>query len=369
MAKTVVGLFDNQTEAQEVLQDLVSQGYERKKISLLANNAKSGLGQGQTQAGDHEGEGNHAGAGLASGAVAGGLLGGGLGLVLGIIGATAIPVVGPIIAAGPIAAALAGAGVGAAAGGILGALTGAGVPDEDANYYAEGVKRGGTLVMVEANDQEADDIYNIMQDHGAVDIDERGANYRQEGFSSFDPNAAVNTRSYSTEVPTTVTTTTAQVAQTQAQAPVTVRQMDTGEAVLPVMQEELQVGKRQVQRGGVRIYNRMVETPVEEQVKLHEETVNVERHPVNRAVTEADMASLKEGSFEVTARSEEAVVSKQARVVEEIVVDKQMQDRVETVRDTVRRTDVEVEKLTGTEVDTTTQVEKVVETKPKNKKH
>ena len=116
---------------------------------------------------------------------------------------------------------------------------------------------------------------------------------------------------------------------------------------IPVIQEELQVGKRVVQRGGVRIFQHVVETPVEESVQLREEHVSVERHPLNEPATEADMATLKEGSFEVRESAEEAVVAKTARVVEEVVVGKDVSERTETISDTVRRTDVEVEQMTG----------------------
>ena len=111
------------------------------------------------------------------------------------------------------------------------------------------------------------------------------------------------------------------------------------------MQEELEVGKRTVRRGGVRVFNRVVEQPVEEQVTLREEHVRVDRHPTDRAATEAD---LRGGEvIEVTEMAEEPVVGKRSRVVEEVTVGKETTSRTETIRDTVRRTDVDVEKLHG----------------------
>jgi uncharacterized protein (TIGR02271 family) len=112
-----------------------------------------------------------------------------------------------------------------------------------------------------------------------------------------------------------------------------------------VIEEEMQVGKRTVSRGGIRVYSQVTEKPVEEQVQLHKEQVSVERRPVNRTLSSTDRDAFKEGTIEMSETSEEAVVSKQARVVEEVVVRKDAQERTETVRDTVRRTDVEVEKL------------------------
>ncbi len=118
-----------------------------------------------------------------------------------------------------------------------------------------------------------------------------------------------------------------------------------GEVTLPVIEEEIRIGKREVERGGVRVSSHVTERPVEQTVTLREEQVNVERRPVDRAVTQADAAAMKEGTFEVTTMAEEAVVAKQARVVGEVVVSKDATERQETVRDTVRRTDVDVEQL------------------------
>jgi uncharacterized protein (TIGR02271 family) len=120
---------------------------------------------------------------------------------------------------------------------------------------------------------------------------------------------------------------------------------DQGEVVLPVVEEELQVGKREVQTGGVRVTTEVTEKPAEAQVSLRDEEVRVERRRVNRPISEADLAALKDEVIEVTETDEQAVVNKRARVVEEVVIDKQVQERTETIRDTVRRTEVEVQKL------------------------
>ena len=122
------------------------------------------------------------------------------------------------------------------------------------------------------------------------------------------------------------------------------------EIVLPVVEEELAVGKREVERGGVRVTTQVTEQPVETQVNLHEEHVKIDRQAVNRPVTEADLANaFKEGMIEVTETAEEPVVSKEARVVEEVRVGKTATDRTETVRDTVKKTEVEVQEFDGTD--------------------
>lgn len=118
----------------------------------------------------------------------------------------------------------------------------------------------------------------------------------------------------------------------------------TGGAI-PVVQEELKVGKRDVQRGGVRVYSRLVETPVDESVSLREEHVNVQRRPVDQPISTSDAAAFKEQSIELRENAEEAVVQKSARVVEEVVVGKDVSQRQENIHDTLRHTEVQVESL------------------------
>ncbi|HZF38793.1 MAG TPA: DUF2382 domain-containing protein [Blastocatellia bacterium] len=122
------------------------------------------------------------------------------------------------------------------------------------------------------------------------------------------------------------------------------------EMAFPVIEEELRVGKRMVERGGVRIYNRVTERPVEQQVNLREERIKVEHRRVDRMASEQDMSMFREGrEVDLTEMSEEAVIAKEPHVVEEVIVSKEIVDHPETIRDTVRRTDVEVERLAGAE--------------------
>jgi uncharacterized protein (TIGR02271 family) len=121
-----------------------------------------------------------------------------------------------------------------------------------------------------------------------------------------------------------------------------------GRAAIPVVEEQLQVGKREVEKGGVRIQTTQTERPVQASVNLREEQVNVERHRVDRPATAADLNQPgRNAAVEVTATSEVPVVSKEARVVEEVVVNKDVKQHTETVRDSVRKTDVKVEKIEG----------------------
>jgi uncharacterized protein (TIGR02271 family) len=117
---------------------------------------------------------------------------------------------------------------------------------------------------------------------------------------------------------------------------------------IPVIEEELQVGKKEVETGGVRLRSRIVERPVEESIRLREEHVNIERTPVDRPATTADFNGL-EGTIELTETAERPVVAKEARVVEQVSLDKEVTEREETISDTVRHTEVDAEEIPGTD--------------------
>ena len=217
---------------------------------------------------------------------------------------------------------------------------------EDAGSYAEAVRRGSTVLVVDAIDEpEAERARQVMDEMGGrIDMDERVSQWRREGWTGFDTGVTGHAGSSTIAGQTAATdlepTGTAETA-TGATATTGTEQ----KTVMPVVQEELQVGKREVETGGVRVVKRVTETPVKEMVRLREERATVERRPVDRAATEADLSSFKEGTVEVRETSEEPVIAKTARVVEEVVVGKDVKERTETIPDTVRRTDVEVEKL------------------------
>ena len=196
----------------------------------------------------------------------------------------------------------------------------------DAGTYAEAVRRGGHVVIVDAaNDDEAGKAKALLYELGAIDVEERAAQWKKEGWKPAEDDASVLGGNE----------TTAHL-QTEDQS------------VMPIVQEDLKIGKRLVEGGGVRVVSRITETPVSELVRLRQERATIERRPVDRAATDADFANFKEGSVEVREMSEEAVVAKTARVVEEVVVGKKVSERSQTVTDTVRRTDVQVERLDDT---------------------
>jgi uncharacterized protein (TIGR02271 family) len=122
------------------------------------------------------------------------------------------------------------------------------------------------------------------------------------------------------------------------------------EVRVPVVEEELAVGKRTVETGGVRVEKEVTARPVEENVTLHEERVTVDRRPVDRPADPNDLRAFENQTVEMREMAEEAVVEKRARVVEEVVVGKEARERTEHISDTVRRSDVRVEPLVGTNV-------------------
>lgn len=170
--RTITALFDSYEEAATAVSKLQAAGLSPSDISVVA-------GAGGPSGGEAGEQGGEAADGAGAGAAFGSVLGGGAGLLAGL-GLLAIPGLGPIVGAGWLAATLAGAGVGAAAGGLVGSLAGAGVSERDAAAYAEGVRRGGTLITVRANEANAHRAMDILEQEGAVDLDEREQAWRSE---------------------------------------------------------------------------------------------------------------------------------------------------------------------------------------------
>jgi uncharacterized protein (TIGR02271 family) len=188
---------------------------------------------------------------------------------------------------------------------------------EEIGHYSEAVRRGGALLSVEVQDEtEMAIVQARMEEGGAEDIDAKVAAWKSTGYTGFDAQAA----------------------------PYTAEEIEAERQAIPVVREELVVGKREVDTGRVRVYSRETSTPVSESVNLREERATIERRPVDREATEAD---LRGGTVEVRESAEEAVVGKTSRVVEEVIVGKEASQRTETVHETVRGTEVEVERTEG----------------------
>jgi len=294
MAQTVIGMFDNAAEAQRAVEKLTDKGFSRSNIDIT-NPGSSSLSSANTDTDDdHEG---------------------------GI-------------------------------GGFFRSL----FSDDDSDKYAHVARRSQSIVTVHAQSaDEAEDAADILDDAGAVDVDERAASYGYTGRSgsNFSADNSINTPSGNTGTSDYAGTTGGVVGTTG-------NFNDTSDNIgrttdetskIPIIEENLEVGKREVRTGGARLRSRIVERPVEESLRLREESVRVERTPVDRAATSADLANFGEKQIEMTETAEVPVVSKEARVVEEVSLNKEVNERTETVSDTVRKTEVDVEDL---DADTTT---------------
>jgi uncharacterized protein (TIGR02271 family) len=279
MTHTIVGLFDSRSEAQAAMQELVQQGFIQENIDISIRNVSDST---DYTTADTVSSGTSAGGGIS---------------------------------------------------GFFNSLFGG--DETTVNNYTNAANEADAILTVQVDsDERARQAAAILDRHGAIDVDERGAQYSGQNYGQSTSNQQNFTE-------TANRTETAGTTENYAN--------NERSTSIPVIEEQLEVGKQEVERGGARIRSRIVEKPVEANVRLREEHVVVNRHPVNRAVTDADMANFKEGDIELRERAEEAVVSKQARVVEEVEVGKQVTEREETIRDTVRRTDVDVQE-TDTDV-------------------
>lgn len=205
--------------------------------------------------------------------------------------------------------------------GIWGSLKSFFMPEEDRRAYGEGLNRGGTMLSASVEDAHADKTYDIMEEHGSIDLDEREKTWRSEGWDG-SASAGGRASAYSSGVR---------------------KETPEDKDYIPVVEERLNVGKRMVDNGRVRVRSYAVTEDVEQNVTLRDETVQVDRRTVDRPVTAADEALFADKTIEASERREQAVVSKTAHVIEEIGISKDAGQRTETVSDTLRHTKVEVE--------------------------
>lgn len=258
MAQTVIGFFDNYSEAQNAVEQLAMAGISRDRIDISSGRSGSGsnasYGDSTNRSDDSE------------------------------------------------------SGVSRFFRNLFG-------DDDDDNVrrYSNVGTNSDAIVTVHAqSSDEAERAADLLDDCGAVDVDERASSY---GVSADTRTTTESDRFDST---------------------------DERSTSIPIIQEDLHVGKREVERGSVRVRSRIVERPVEEHVRLREEHVRVERTPVDRPVSGSELGAFREGEIELTEKAEVPVVNKEARVVEEVRLSKEVTERDETIRDTVRSTDVDV---------------------------
>jgi stress response protein YsnF len=202
------------------------------------------------------------------------------------------------------------------------------IADEDRPTYEEGVRRGHFLLCANVPEDKADRACSLLESGSSVDLEERQQQWRSDGWAE-----TAGTRQSS-----------------GGQSHSSERGQRIEEQRIPIVEEQLRVGKRETERGGKRVRSYVEERPVSESVNLRQEHVNVERRPVDQPVSsrEADSKGLfQERSVEMRETAEEPVVAKDARIKEEVVLQKTADQRTERVQDTVRNTNVEVDEERG----------------------
>lgn len=303
MTQTVVGLFDNASEAQQAVQELLSSGFTNANVDISSVAPGTTSGSTDLSSGTHDNE----------------------------------------------------SGISKFFKNLFGD------DDNDADKYSTVASRSNSIVTVYAqNADEAERAADILDDNGAINVDEKGSQYGYGSTSGTTGSssdlgtmgtAGMGTAGMGSSVLGSVDmgTTTGNTYDSTTSGDTFNSTNDTSDVnrSIPIIEENLEVGKRTVQTGGVRLRSRIVERPVEETLRLREERVNIERNTVDRPATEADFTAFKEGEIEMIERSEVPVVSKEARVVEEISLGKEVNERSETISDTVRKTEVDVENLEG----------------------
>lgn len=233
-------------------------------------------------------------------------------------------------------------------GNLIDRLNGFDIPAERAQLYAEVTRRGAPLLIAHT-DHDARSLANDLDRMGSLDLDAAEKRWRKEGWNGYDSSSLP----YDAQACAGEQQFLRQESQYMGSDTGIDRNLDTtmGRDIdrdLEVVEEKVSIGKRQVQRGGVRVRTFVTERPIHEQVQLREERVEVRREPVNERIAPTAMDStLGEDEFVVTAQGEEAVVGKEARVVERVHVGKVAETRTETIEETERRRDVEVEQIEG----------------------
>ena len=286
MANTVIGIFDSASEAQQAVDQLISSGFSRSNVDLSTNTSSDANDSDAIIPDRH----------------------------VNTSGTRTEEIVDDT------------KDVGSGIGGFFSSLFGSD-DDEDTRKYSSVGSRGSIVTVHAETDDEAERAADILDEAGAVNVDERAATYNSLTTAPSSSMGAAFMDASTTDA----------------------GNFTDGEQTVKVIEENLEVGKRTIETGGVRLRSRIVAKPVEESVRLREERVTVNRTPVNRPATDADLNAFQEGQIELTEYAEVPVVSKTANVVEEISVGKSATEREEVIRDTVRKTEVDVENLGKTD--------------------
>lgn len=382
MNKKIVGVFRTEHEASQAIQELKQHGFHTEDISVIARN-KNDVNAISEETGTKAPE------GLASGAATGGLLGGLTGLLAGI-GALAIPGIGPIIAAGPIAATLAGAAVGAGTGGLVGGLIGLGIPEDEAESYDAHVEEGRILVMVDADNTQSNDVYNVFRRYNSANADRYDMSDRDNNTNGIGDSIRNTAKNASDAVENTVDAAfngsglegrndtgldtmnsgtgsramddvyrpgmtgavdsdTVGFRNTEASDLHDTDRMDRDydmdmdeDRKLRLREEQLDVSKNKVQTGEVSIHKDVIQEQKTINVPVSREEVVIERHSVNNDSTTEPIG--KDETIRIPLSEEQVEVHKNTVVTGEVDVHKRTVHDTEQVKDTVRHEEARVDK-------------------------
>jgi uncharacterized protein (TIGR02271 family) len=258
-------------------------------------------------------------------------------------------------------------------GGFMESLRNFFMPEEDRYGYAEGMRRGSYMVAADVDEAHSSRVMDILERAGAVDLDAEEQRWRSEGWRGYEPSSSATPGSTTSPGAGLMTGSHVPGSSALGQSTATGTALGSGAAAsasgtssvtgtpgatlgtagtsvagteerIPLAEEQLRVGKRVAQQGRVRIRSYVVETPVTETVHLRDERVEVERRPVDRPLSASEADPFREREIEATETREEAVVAKDVRIREELVLHKSVEEHEETIKDTVRRTEVKEER-------------------------
>jgi hypothetical protein len=309
--RTVVGLYDAREDARDTIESLFEAGFPRERISMATQHKSRKVTEEERDRRADPPADQEALSGLSN-------------LLIGL-GTVSLPALGVIVAAGPLAGVL----TGGSNGGLVGGLVELGIPREEAEIYAEGVRRGATLILVQSDESQLNEARALMGRHHPIDIDRQSKGWRERGWQGYDSDGRpLDEREVEQE-----------------------RAGDQEREIARDAPERTAEGFRAEDRQGIRVRTYEVSQPIEEKVQLHHEHVNVEHLELDRDIGTADFAleSGEEEVIELHETEEEVIIEKRPRVVGQVRIIKGVDAETEIIRETARRREVEVDRIEGTE--------------------
>jgi hypothetical protein len=311
--RTIVGLYDAREDAKETIEALVDAGFPRDKISMATQHKRRREGEIP-----REQEHGHTDREEATSGGHGGVVLAGLGGLLIGLGTVALPGLGMIAAAGPLASLLTGGHRREDDEGLSGALVALGILREEADLYAEGIRRGATLVLVQAQEGQINKARHLMGNYNPIDIEKRSKSWQ---------------------------------SQDRNVEPLHEQEDRQGQELAPekpdLARNAVQADKRAARRHQVRVRTYEIDEAVEEEVLLHQEHIDVDRVTLDRDLERRDLAFDLEGDgvIELLETQEEVILEKRPRVVGQVRIIRDGDAEPQIVRETFRRHEVDAKRI------------------------